>query len=74
MLIVSLVDLLASPKANFESILSLLSSYFVAEDEDKLMRWIKRLIHQPGIKLRMDEWRVEWQDLVRKGKDRDALL
>jgi hypothetical protein len=68
------IDLLAAPTATFESILSLLSSYFVAEDEDKLMRWIKRMIHQPGIKQRMDGWRAEWQSLIREGKDRDALL
>ncbi|KAI9637330.1 rab-GTPase-TBC domain-containing protein [Dioszegia hungarica] len=67
-------DLLAAPTANFESILSLLSSFFVAEDEDKFMRWIKRMIHQPGMKSRMDGWRAEWHTLVREGKDRDALL
>jgi hypothetical protein len=46
----------------------------VAEDEDKFMRWIKRMMHQPGVKERMDHWRVEWHDLVRQGKDGDALL
>lgn len=69
-----LSDLLAAPTANFESILSLLSSYFVAEDEDKFMRWIKRMMHQPGMKAKMDGWRGEWHDLVKQGKDRDALL
>jgi hypothetical protein len=46
----------------------------VAEDEDKFMRWIKRMMHQPGVKERMDHWRVEWHDLVRQGEDGDALL
>ncbi|WRT68299.1 uncharacterized protein IL334_005275 [Kwoniella shivajii] len=67
-------DLLAAPNATFESILSLLSSYFVAEDEDALMIWIRRTIHSQGIKPKMDEWRSEWKHLVREGKSTTALL
>ena len=33
-----------SARADFESILSLLSSYFIPEDEDALLRWIKRML------------------------------
>lgn len=68
------VDLLAAPNANFESILSLLSSYFVAEDEDALMKWIRKMLRQPGIKSRMDGWREEWARLVQEGKSDTALL
>ncbi|WVQ68224.1 uncharacterized protein L199_006431 [Kwoniella botswanensis] len=67
-------DLLSSPKATFESILSLLSSYFVAEDEDALMRWIRKVIGQPEIKNKMSFWREEWKTLVEQGKSGTALL
>ena len=68
------IDLLAHPQASFESILSLLSSHYVPEDEDAMMRWMKRMIHQPGVKAKMDGWRVEWGKLKKDGKDGDALL
>jgi USP6 N-terminal-like protein len=67
-------DLLAAPSANFESILSLLSSYFVAEDEDALMRFIRKMLGQAGLRARMDRWRDEWTGLVREGKSGSALL
>lgn len=67
-------DLLAAPTANFESILSLLSSYFVAEDEDVLMRFIRKMLAQPGLRPKMDRWREEWAGLVRDGKSGQALL
>lgn len=69
-----LPDLLAAPTATFESILSLLSSYFVAEDEDKLMRWIRRMLRSPGVREKMDGWREEWSGLVREGKTDGVLL
>ncbi|EIW67373.1 hypothetical protein TREMEDRAFT_13152, partial [Tremella mesenterica DSM 1558] len=67
-------DLLSAPNASFESILSLLSSYFVAEDDDVLMRWIRKMRHQPGLKQRMDSWRTEWGKMVQDGTSRDALI
>ena len=67
-------DLLSAPNANFESILSLLSSYFVAEDEDALMRFIRKMLAQPGLRAQMDRWRAEWAGLVREGKSGTALL
>ncbi|WWC71665.1 uncharacterized protein I206_105623 [Kwoniella pini CBS 10737] len=70
----SFKDILSSPKANFESILSTLSSYFVIEDEDILMNWIKKLINQIEIRKKMDEWRKEWKILVEQGKSETALL
>jgi len=69
-----MADLLAAPTANFESILSLLSSYFVAEDEDALMRFIRQMLAQPGLRASMDRWREEWAGLVRDGKSATALL
>ncbi|ODO06655.1 hypothetical protein I350_04013 [Cryptococcus amylolentus CBS 6273] len=67
-------DLLASPHASFESILSLLSSYFVAEDEDSLMQWIHKVLALKGLRGKMDGWRVEWKGLVKGGKGDTALL
>ncbi|OCF37837.1 GTPase activating protein [Kwoniella heveanensis BCC8398] len=67
-------DLLSSPQATFESILSLLSSYFVAEDEDAFMRWIRKVLNQKPVREKMDAWRTEWAGLVREGKSGKALL
>ncbi|WVQ99910.1 hypothetical protein IAU59_007053 [Kwoniella sp. CBS 9459] len=67
-------DLLSSPQATFESILSLLSSYFVAEDEDALMRWIRKVLKQKPVRDKMDSWRSEWAGLVKQGKSGQALL
>ncbi|WWC90808.1 uncharacterized protein L201_005745 [Kwoniella dendrophila CBS 6074] len=67
-------DLLSSPKATFESILSLLSSYFVIEDEDSLMRWIRKVINQSDIRTKMNQWRLDWHELVKQGKNHEALL
>lgn len=68
------LDLLADKTATFESILSLLSSYFVAEDDDALLRWVRKMMNQNGMKSKMDEWRKEWAVLVETGKSGDALL
>ena len=68
------LDLLSAPTANFESILSLLSSYFVAEDENALMDWIRRMLDQQPLRRKMDGWRNEWLTLVAQGKSGTALL
>lgn len=72
--LVDMSDLLSAPNATFESILSLLSSYFVAEDEDAMLRFIRKMLSQPGLRQRMDDWRVEWAKLVAEGKSGSALL
>jgi hypothetical protein len=69
-----LVDLLSDKTATFESILSLLSSYFVAEDEDAFMRFMRKLLSQQDLRSRMDGWRAEWGRLLREGKSDQALL
>ena len=38
------------------------------------MRWTRKVLHQRGVKPRMDGWREEWARLVAEGKDRDVLL
>ncbi len=69
-----LTDLLSAPTANFESILSLLSSNFVCEDDDALLRWIRKMMQLGGMKDRMRGWRKEWHGLVESGKSGEALL
>lgn len=73
-MLISGVDLLAAETATFESILSLLSSYFVAEDEDVLMRWISKTLNLPGMRARISSWREEWAHLKTQGKSDAALL
>ncbi|TXT15638.1 hypothetical protein VHUM_00141 [Vanrija humicola] len=67
-------DLLASPKATFESILSLLSSFYVPEDEDALLNWIRRFLWAPGTRDRIQFWRREWRGLVAQDQHHDRLL
>jgi hypothetical protein len=38
------------------------------------MQWIKRILHQPGVRTKMDGWRAEWARLKREGKAEEALL
>lgn len=65
---------LAHPAADFESILSLLSSYYVPEDEDAMLEWMRRLLWQPGVRGLMAHWRQDWQARVARGTEGEALL
>ncbi|KZT43890.1 RabGAP/TBC [Sistotremastrum suecicum HHB10207 ss-3] len=67
-------DHLLSKTASFESILSLLSSFFVPEDEDALFRWISKAMEDKKLKADMVRWRSEWTELVSQGKDAGVLL
>lgn len=73
-LIVADIDYLSSPHANFETILSLLSSYFVAEDEDAFINWIRTTLESQEIRSAMVDWRRTWGELVTQGRHHDALL
>ncbi|GAA5891792.1 hypothetical protein JCM6882_006209 [Rhodosporidiobolus microsporus] len=57
----------ASPSASFESILSLLSSYFFVESDDALLRWIRKTLRLKGLRDKMAGWRKEWQGFVADG-------
>ena len=54
--------------------LSLLSSFFVPEDEDALLSWIEKVISDKKMRANMQAWRQEWKRLVQEGKDGSALL
>jgi hypothetical protein len=66
----SLQENLSSREASFETILSLLSSFFVPDDDDGFLRWIHATLALKGIRERMDGWRTEWRsfDAREQGK------
>jgi hypothetical protein len=65
---------LAAADANFETILSLLSSFFVPGDDDAFMRWIQSTLALKGLRVKIAGWRREWQELLAQGKAMDTLL
>ncbi|KAF9225311.1 RabGAP/TBC [Gyrodon lividus] len=67
-------DHITSSSANFETVLSLLSSFFVPEDEDSLLSWIEHLLADKKLRVRIRSWRQDWNQLVASGKDGGALL
>jgi len=46
----------------------------VAEDDDVLMRWIRKMINQPGMREKLSGWREEWLKLVADGRSDGVLL
>ncbi|PFH48403.1 hypothetical protein AMATHDRAFT_149962 [Amanita thiersii Skay4041] len=60
--------------ANFETVLSLLSSFFVPEDENALLFWIEKTLGDKKLRANMRQWREDWKNLVATGKDTTALL
>ncbi|CAE7231104.1 unnamed protein product [Rhizoctonia solani] len=69
-----LKDHISAPQANFETILSLLSSTFVLEDEDAMFRWMERLLTDDRLRTEMNSWRAEWNRMVAEGTSGKALL
>jgi hypothetical protein len=67
-------DNITSGAANFETVLSLLSSFFIPEDEDALLSWIEKMLGNKKLRSSMSRWREEWKTLVATGKDGTALL
>ena len=67
-------DHLTSSQANFETVLSLLSSFFVVEDEDGLMRWVGAALGDKKLRADMERWRAEWRRLREEGKVGGVLL
>lgn len=67
-------EAISSKEANFETILSSLSTFYVPEDEDGLLKWMRDMLNQQGMRSRLTEWRKEWKSLVEQGKEGEALL
>ncbi|KAH9897736.1 rab-GTPase-TBC domain-containing protein [Cubamyces lactineus] len=67
-------DHITSTSANFETVLSLLSSFFVPEDENALMLWIEKVLGDKKLRADMARWRGDWGRLVASGEHATALL
>ena len=67
-------DHITSEAANFETVLSLLSSFFVPEDEDATLLWIGKVLGDKKIRSDMERWRQDWGRLVASGENASALL
>lgn len=72
--VLNFTDALMSTSASFETILGLLSSDFVVEDEDALFYWLQRAMEDRRLRRNMNQWREDWQKLVSTGADKDVLL
>lgn len=69
-----IIDHITSNQANFETVLSLLSSFFVPEDEDAVMAWIEKVLADKKLRSSMQQWRKEWNRLVAAGEHTQTLL
>ncbi|KAK7695083.1 hypothetical protein QCA50_002273 [Cerrena zonata] len=67
-------DHITSDSANFETVLSLLSSFFVPEDENTLLSWIEKVATDRKLRSKMQQWRQDWNRLVSSGQHMQALL
>lgn len=67
MLMSHFADAFASPDAGFESILSKLSSFFLCDSDDTLMRWIRKVLRRKDLREKMEGWRHEWRGFVADG-------
>ncbi|KAI0964167.1 hypothetical protein AcW1_001050 [Taiwanofungus camphoratus] len=67
-------DHITSESANFETVLSLLSSFFVPEDENALLAWIEKVASDKKLRSDMRRWRGDWHRLVAAGQHTQALL
>jgi USP6 N-terminal-like protein len=72
--IMAIIDNFLAPKASFESILGILSSFFVVENEDALFSWLRKAMLDRRLRRDMETWRAEWKELVRTEKEKDVLL
>lgn len=70
----ALLDHITSNSANFETVLSLLSSFFVPEDEDAFLSWISNMLGDKKVRGNMAQWRRDWLALSAAGKEGTALL
>ncbi|KAF8641018.1 hypothetical protein AX17_000663 [Amanita inopinata Kibby_2008] len=65
---------ITSSTANFETVLSLLSSFFIPENENVFLSWIEKALGDKKLRANMRQWREDWKSLVAAGKDGTALL
>ncbi len=68
----AVLDRITAESANFETVLSLLSSFFVPGDEDVYLNWIAKVAENKKMRSKMQSWRAEWKGLVASGRDGEA--
>lgn len=51
--------------ADFETILSMLSSFFVPEDEDAFVRWIGKMLKRKDVSSLLARWKLEFRQQER---------
>lgn len=39
----------------------MLSSFFVPEDEDALLRWVGKMLKRGAVREQMEAWKQEWR-------------
>jgi USP6 N-terminal-like protein len=71
---ISTTDHITSSSANFETVLSLLSSFCVPESEDALLLWISSMLDDKKMRANIIRWKQDWRTLVAAGKEGAALL
>lgn len=47
--------------ADFETTLSLLSSFFVPEDEDAFIRWIGKMLKRKDVRDALEKWKADFR-------------
>uniref|UniRef100_V5EEQ8 Rab-GAP TBC domain-containing protein n=2 Tax=Kalmanozyma brasiliensis (strain GHG001) TaxID=1365824 RepID=V5EEQ8_KALBG len=62
------------PRADFETILSALSSFFVPEDDDALLSWVKRALKRKDVQSTIRRAREEYRDKVQSGEAAALML
>lgn len=44
------------------------------EDENVLLFWVGKVLEGPELRGKMQGWRQDWKELVKTGKDAQALI
>ncbi len=65
---------LAATNADFEVVLSNLSAFYIPEEEDSFMTWIRKMLSQSLVREKISAWRRGWSELVRSGSSHSALM
>lgn len=60
-LIWTLAPHITKPSADFETILSLLSSFFVPQDEDAFVRWVGKMLKRKDVSDLLARWRLDFR-------------
>ena len=73
-MILTSIAILWSFRGTLGFLVSQLTDSFVVEDDDDFMRWVRKMINQPGMRKKIGSWRKEWLKLVEEGRSEGVLL